>query len=175
MIVRPTSPFVEGQDRWGHPDWAYDGNKSSIAQPSSGGCYYFAFEIPENAAQDMTVNLDFGSSVNLYINVSCGIHYGNRNGHTQIGSTATKNFNKEKGIWTPDFNFTAADLALIETHHEELLLSIEITNSMVGSLYEIEINVPDGSKIYVGEMLAAAVYVGETKAKAVYIGDQRII
>lgn len=76
---------------------------------------------------------------------------------------------------TIDFGLTTADREAIETYRNTLILELYVTGSYTGKLMEIDINVPDTSKIYIGENKVSAVYIGTTKASAVYIGTTKVL
>ena len=74
-----------------------------------------------------------------------------------------------------DFGLTDADRLIIKSQNSKLMLGLYVTGSYTGTMHEIDILVPDRSKIYVGDAKASAVCVGGTKAKAVYVGTTKVL
>lgn len=184
--------FVVGDTEygtWSSPGNMIDGNYTNEVSMRKGGHYssnhidyYYKFAIPADAAESMQF-VCYPGYHSLYT-INIGLYYGNESSRTRIGSVWTQKMsnaitpNKPKNGGNPiqiDFGLTAADRNTIETHKNELMLGMYVTGSYTGYMNEVDIIVPDTSKIYVGGNQASAVYVGGTKASAVYVGTTKVL
>ena len=180
---------IDGHDWsvWSSPGVLIDGikdNQNSYTTMKKSGyyssqhiTYYYKFSIPENTANDLKFTL-YPHGVQVPV-IHIGLYYGNKTNRTLIGTELTlkltSDMTRDSNPIEINFNFTEANKQVINSHRNELILGIYLSTSSNALIQELEIWVPDTSKIYVGTSQASAVYVGNTKANAVYIGTTKIL
>lgn len=184
--------FVTGDSSngtWSSPGNLINGNYLDGASVLKGGknysnhvIYNYRFAIGEDAYQ--TLNFVAWPDYHSTYTINISLYYGNQSSKIKIGNTWQQKFthaltpNKPENGGNPipiDFGLSDADRQTIDAHRNELILELYCSTSYTGKMMEIDINVPDSSKIYVGNTQASAVYVGTTKASAVYVGTTKVL
>lgn len=156
---------------WAHPEAAYDGNYTNAFQPNSKR-YAFKFSLSDDEIDDFSIQYHQwnGSTVKGY---SFYLAYGDENNQTQITEAVTYKPNANE-VFTVPFNLTNAEKDIMKAHKNELLFVMQVVGSYTSGGYEIEIVVPDSSKIFLADKNATAAYIGSANAD-VYIGTTKIL